>query len=446
MAELPEKNEILLELTMAHHVAKSSHARLVESVEPFFPRAHPRRSCCFKILKILFTEKEAGLVSLLPIKPFTVEKAARIWKMNAASARNVLERLADKAILVDIEQNGEIQYVLPPPMAGFFEFSMMRVRADVNQKVLSELFYEYLNVEEAFVKELFTHGETQLGRTFVHEPALSLENSLHVLDYERASEVIKTASHRGISLCYCRHKMLHKHRACSAPLDICMTFNTAAASLIRHGHARSVDVAEGLDLLQEAYDNHLVQFGENVRQRVNFICNCCGCCCEAMLAAQRFGMLNPVHTTNFLPRVNGEACTGCGKCVEVCPVKAISLVTANDPARPRLKKAVVDEALCLGCGLCVRACPVESICLIPRKSRVITPLDGVHRAVVMAIERGTLHDMLFDNRVLFSHRALAAVFGVILKLPPVKRVMASRQMKSRYLEKLLALTPWAGSV
>ena len=45
---------------------------------------------------------------------------------------------------------------------------------------------------------------------------------------------------------------------------------------------------------------------------------------------------------------------------------------------------------------------------------------------------------LFDNRALFSHRAMAAILGVILKLPPVKRAMASRQMQSRYLERLLA--------
>ena len=63
--------------------------------------------------------------------------------------------------------------------------------------MLAELFYQYMNVEEEFIKALFTEGETQLGRVFVQEAALSVENSLHVLDYERASEVIKTASHRG---------------------------------------------------------------------------------------------------------------------------------------------------------------------------------------------------------------------------------------------------------
>jgi hypothetical protein len=55
----------------------------------------------------------------------------------------------------------------------------------------------------------------------------------------------------------------------------------------------------------------------------------------------------------------------------------------------------------------------------------------------MAIERGDLQNLVFDNRVLWNHRALAAVLGVVLKLPPIKQVMASRQMKSRYLEYLI---------
>jgi len=49
-------------------------------------------------------------------------------------------------------------------MAGFFEFSLMRYRNDIDQKMLSELFYQYLNVEEDFIKDLFVNGETQVGR------------------------------------------------------------------------------------------------------------------------------------------------------------------------------------------------------------------------------------------------------------------------------------------
>jgi Pyruvate/2-oxoacid:ferredoxin oxidoreductase delta subunit len=260
---------------------------------------------------------------------------------------------------------------------------------------------------------------------------------LHVLDYERATEIIKTASHIGVGICYCRHKMEHLGKACDAPMDICMTLNTTAASLTKHGHARQIDPVECLDLLQQAYDHNLVQFGENVREEVNFICNCCGCCCEAMIAARRFAILNPVHTTNFLPVMTDESCTGCSKCVNVCPVEAMVLVSANDPHHPNRKKAIVIEDRCLGCGVCVRSCSNNSIVLKSRTKRVLTPLNGVHKAVVMAIERGNLQHLIFDNRVLFSHRAMAAVLGVLLKLPPIKQAMASQQIKSRYFEKLI---------
>jgi Na+-translocating ferredoxin:NAD+ oxidoreductase RNF subunit RnfB len=389
---------------------------------------------------MLFSEKEAEYVSLLPIKPFTAKNAAKIWGKPLAESQTILETLAGRGILVDAERNGESIYTLPPPMAGFFEFSMMRLRTDIDQKILAELFYQYLNVEEDFIKTLFTDGETQLGRVFVHEPALTDDNALalHVLDYERASEVIKTASHMGVGMCYCRHKMEHLGRACDAPMDICMTFNSTAESLTRHGIARAVDAKEGLDLLQTAYQHNLVQFGENIREKVNFICNCCGCCCEAMLAAKRFGMLNPVHTTNFIPGIDETSCTGCGKCVDVCPVEAISLVSANDPHQPRKRKARLNEDICLGCGVCVRNCAQKSISLNQRPRRVITPLNSAHKAVVMAIERGKLQHLVFDNQAFWNHRVMAAILGVILKLPPIKQVMAGKQMKSRYLEHLIS--------
>jgi ferredoxin len=421
---------------MSHVTLKSGYSELVERLNRF-PQGAPPSETLYKILKILFSEREAELVALLPIRPFTAEKASRVWKMSLVEAQKVLDELASRAILVDVESDGKTTYTLPPPMAGFFEFSMMRLRGDIDQKVLGELFYQYLNVEEEFIRQLFIRGETQLGRVFVNEPVLTNENALHVLDYERASQVIRTASQRGIGVCYCRHKMMHMGRNCEAAMDICMTFNGTAQALTRHGYARAVEVSEGLDYLQLAYEQNLVQFGENVRQSVNFICNCCGCCCEAMIASRKFGMLNPVHTSNFLPVVDEIECNGCGKCVNACPVEAMTLVSTNDPHHPKMKKARVNEEICLGCGVCVRTCAHAGLRLRSRPERVITPLNSVHRSVMMAIERGDLQNLIFDNRVLWNHRALAAVLGTLLRLPPLKQVTASRQVKSRYLEYLV---------
>jgi Pyruvate/2-oxoacid:ferredoxin oxidoreductase delta subunit len=423
---------------MAHHntIKANSYNSLVQRLN-IFPQGAPPTELLFKILKVLFSERDAKLVSLLPIKPFTDRKAAVIWKLNLSDAKIILNDLADRGILLDYENNGSTTYILPPPMAGFFEFSLMRYRNDIDQKVLSELLYQYLNVEEDFIKDLFVNGETQLGRVFVNEGVLTNENALHVLDYERASEVVKTASQVGIGVCYCRHKMQHVGKNCGAPMDFCMTFNGPAESLIRHGIARKVDTAEGLDLLSKAQDCNLVQLGENVQEGIGFICNCCGCCCEALIAARKFGFANPVHTTNFIPAIDEEKCTGCGKCVLLCPVEAMTLVTASDPHKPGRKKAKPDYDQCLGCGVCLRGCNVDALKLEFRKERVITPVNSVHRIVLMAIERGKFQNLLFDNQVLFSHRAMAAVLGVILKLPPAKQILASNQFKSRYLLALI---------
>ncbi len=421
---------------MAHHASRSAYRRLTERLNRV-PQGAPPAESLFRILEILFSEREASLVSVLPIRPFTAAKAAAIWKTPEAEARAVLEELAGRALLVDWEGPLGTEYVLPPPMAGFFEFSMMRVRTDVDQRALAELFHQYLNVEEDFVRALFSGGETQLGRAFVHEPALSEEDALHVLDFERASEVIRGASHRGVSLCYCRHKMAHLGKACDAPQDICMTFGATADSLVRHGHARAVDAVEGLELLHQAHERGLVQFGENVREGVAFICNCCGCCCEAMIAARRFAAAHPIHTTPFLPAVDEAACNGCERCVRACPVEALSAVSANDPRQPRRTVARLDAERCLGCGVCVRTCRPGALSLRERGARRLTPLNGAHRAVLMALERGKLQELILDNRLLWSHRALAAFLGAVLKLPPAKRLLATGQVRSRYLEALV---------
>lgn len=420
---------------MSHHTSKSGYEHLTQRLNKH-PQGAPASQSLYKILEVLFSPKEAELVALLPIKPFQAKTAAALWKVPLVEARNILDTLASRAILVDIEFNGEASYALPPPMAGFFEFAFMRTRHDIDQTLLAELLHQYLEVEDDFVKALF-RGETQMGRTFVNEQALSNENALHVLDYERASHTIETAKFMGVSSCYCRHKKMHTSGACDAPLDICMTFSETAEALSKYGYARKVDKVEGLELLALAREHKLVQFGENAQHNVSFICNCCGCCCEALLAARKFSFLNPVHTTNFIPSINASSCNACMKCVDVCPVEAMSIVSANDSQKPKKKRVKLDEQRCLGCGLCVTVCKNSAILLKSLDKRVLTPVNSAHKVVSMAIERGTLQHLIFDNQALWNHRVMATILGVILKLPPIKQVMASEQIKSRYLGKLL---------
>lgn len=424
---------------MSHITAKHAYKKLEERINKF-PQGAPPSETLFKILQLLFSEKEAGLVAQLPIKPFTAKSASRIWKMKLVESKKVLEGLASRAILLDMELNGEQRYVLPPPMAGFFEFSMMRTRQDLDQHLLGELLYQYLNVEENFIRDLFVGSETNIGRVFIQEQVLANNNVGSILDFEKASHIIQSSPHLGISMCYCRHKMSHVGKNCDAPMDICMTFGNSAASLIKHNYARKVDKSECTELLHKAYEHNLVQFGENVQNGVNFICNCCGCCCEALVAAKKFTMLHPVETSNYIPQINHEACIGCGKCEEICPINAISKNDFHDENNNNASKSyIINENICLGCGVCVRSCHKKCITLTRRDKKIITPVNSAHRVVLIAIEKGKLQNLIFDNQAFGSHRAMAAILGVILKISPVKRALASKQMKSVYLEKIINL-------
>ena len=151
--------------------------------------------------------------------------------------------------------------------------------------------------------------------------------------------------------------------------------------------------------------------------------------------------MQPVATTNYIPEVSLETCLGCGKCAQVCPVLAIAMEEEkkNPDGTGTKKRPRIDKEICLGCGVCARNCPVKAIELQRRPVQVITPVNSTHRFVLQAIEKGTLQNLVFDNQAFANHRAMAAVFGTILRLPPLKQALASRQFKSVYLDRLLSL-------
>jgi len=79
---------------MAHHTVRSGYASLAERLNRF-PQGAPPSELLFKILSMLFSEREAALVALLPIKPFTAKDAAAAWKTSEAEAHRQLDALAD---------------------------------------------------------------------------------------------------------------------------------------------------------------------------------------------------------------------------------------------------------------------------------------------------------------------------------------------------------------
>jgi ferredoxin len=320
---------------------------------------------------------------------------------------------------------------MTPTMAGFFEFSLMRLDGRFNKEVLSELYHQYVNTEPDFIRSVFTI-EPSILRTFVQEDTISANDRVVVLDYERATHIIDTATRITVGICYCRHKMQHLGKACQNPQEVCLTFNTAAESLAKHKIAREIGQKEAHRIIEECMELGLVQLGDNVQEGVNWICNCCSCCCDGLLSYRKLGY-NTRITTNYLSGQGRGECKGCGSCVERCPVDAIRLGEDKDGS----EYVSVDTDRCIGCGVCVRFCPTGSRIMERRKETMFVPRDSFERIVLSAITTGKLQNLLLDNRTLWRQDVLRRLLKIILSPQPSRRLLAQRQVRSRFMEALI---------
>ncbi|MPN03824.1 hypothetical protein SDC9_151058 [bioreactor metagenome] len=71
--------------------------------------------------------------------------------------------------------------------------------------------------------------------------------------------------------------------------------------------------------------------------------------------------------------------------------------------------------------------------MTPRQQRVIVPETTYHKILTMAIERGKLANLVFDDPSKLSHRAVGRIVGAIEKSSPIKALMAMKPIKSAFL-------------
>jgi ferredoxin len=116
--------------------------------------------------------------------------------------------------------------------------------------------------------------------------------------------------------------------------------------------------------------------------------------------------------SNFIMDVDLSKCKGCGKCAKACPVEAISIDRRMDGAK-EIKWAVRNEQSCLGCGVCTTVCKTGAASMKSRAQRVLVPETMFDQRVMMAIERGKLADLIFDDPGKLSHRALGRIMGAV---------------------------------
>jgi Na+-translocating ferredoxin:NAD+ oxidoreductase subunit B len=301
----------------------------------------------FRLLAKLFTPEEAALACALQLEPAPAAEIAHRAGLDPKDTRNTLKRMVAKG-LIDIKKGeGEFAYALRPFVVGFYEGQLPRMDVE-----MAELFEDYYHqTHGGILRDIpALHRIIPVGR------AIPLQVEIH--PFERATEILEGALSWGVRDCICRKQQQLLGKNCGHPLESCLVFAPMKNAFDRSTVDRAISKEEALRILRMTEDAGLVHSSGNYRDGIDYICNCCTCCCGIMRGIAEYGIMSAVARADFQIALDEESCTACGDCIERCQFHALSLSGAV---------VEIDLARCMGCGLCVVACPTEGLHLQRRE-------------------------------------------------------------------------------
>ena len=353
----------------------------------------PVNKTLIEILKLLLTEDELDFINAFKRKTSqTMEQLKKSSKLSETQILSFVKELAKKGFLFNQPSStGVMVYrLLPLLMVGAFEYLYMKkIEHNEVEEKLAKMFSDYFEETGDFIQanydQILPVFEKMLpiDRTMTiladtvqgDEINLSINEEIEVpeeliLPTQKVEELIEKFDDISVGHCFCRHHrdLLGKPCKHTDLRENCFTFGKSARYIAEQGFGRSVSKEEALDIMKKSEDDGLVHKAfhphSNIAKVETSICNCCKDCCGT-LEWWRMGIVALINSTNFLSQVDQDLCSGCGTCVEKCPVDAIGL---NDS-----DIAEVNAEYCLGCGVCAHFCPENAITLLEGMRKLYVP-------------------------------------------------------------------------
>jgi Pyruvate/2-oxoacid:ferredoxin oxidoreductase delta subunit len=251
--------------------------------------------------------------------------------------------------LIDLKRGeGEFVFALKPFVVGFYETQLGRMDDE-----MAALFEQYFSESQGGI----LRDAPALHRVIPVGQAVPFQIEIH--PYERANALLEGALSWGVRECICRVQQRLVGKGCERPVETCLVFAPVENAFDRSTVDRVITKEEALQILLATEEAGLVHTAGNYRDGIDYICNCCTCCCGILRGIAEFGIMTAVARSDFHVVVEKEACSGCGACIERCQFNALSTAGAA---------VVVDYNTCMGCGLCVESCATDGLHLVRRPS------------------------------------------------------------------------------
>lgn len=328
--------------------------RLADHFDHFIVGA-PLTDTLIDILRILFPLEEAELALHMPVMhKMTRTDLETALPQPTPRIQPILDTMAARGTVQTYRGQGkEDRYALLPSAKGWFDTPYWSGRETADTRRLAPLWLTYR--EEAFGEELArgdmpTFRIVPVSRALKHDP--------EILAFEELRPRIEAQSFAVVSFCPCRQIKNAVGQGCGHSLEVCFSFGSMARYLADQGMGREVSVTETLEIARACEKEGLAHCVENIDGYLGTLCNCCGCCCLFIDTKKRLGF-NALAPSAQVALVTPEACTGCGECIDRCPMDAITLNCDNT--------AEINELQCIGCGLCSAHCPEKTVTLMPRQ-------------------------------------------------------------------------------
>ena len=297
-----------------------------------------------EIWKTVCTPEEARLINALPA---TMEELVQRLEKPPEEVSGMIRLLFHKGVVFEVIREGKTIYRMPKNIIQFHDATTLWSEAP---PALIELWRRYTEEEYPRIPAALT---AMKAPPFFRVVPINekIESRSQVLAYEDAARIVEKTSVLAVTNCPCRTIM----RKCDKPLEVCLQINRGADYAIKRGTGRKIDSREAKAILRRAEEAGLVHLTENKAGIGTVICNCCDCCCIGLPYAKHAETSGMIVPSRYQAVVEVNDCTGCGICVDDCPMDAI-IVTESG-----LAEVTVES--CIGCGVCSCVCPADAILL-----------------------------------------------------------------------------------